>query len=97
MHSDIQSFWHQSELSVYIDDPFNKKSTRCVFNFGWYLDSRKIIRLELLPNLLSAQISENLTDKFRNLLGITQLKLVGKSHLFAYLLSVDLQTFPEGH
>ena len=85
----VESFWHQAEFAVHVDDPFDKEGSRSVFDFVWELDFLKVVRFNHELLLLFSHGGINIGRKLRNHLWVAQLKLIGEGHSLAHCLPIS--------
>ena len=92
----VEGFGHQPELAVHIYDPLDEESARGVFHFGWQLDLREKVGLQLITDLRGAAVCKNMVRHFCHALGVAHVELVGKAQCLVQLLLVGLETLTNG-
>lgn len=83
---DVEAFWLQAELPVYVDDPLEQECTRRVSNFG--LDFGDIGGVNHEGDLLLLQTFENGLAELRNMLRVGKVLLVFIGHVLHLRLDV---------
>ena len=84
-NGDVEGLRQETELTVHVNDPFDKEGSAGVLDLARVLYLGQIVGIDLQLRLYQAHILVNLSGKLSTKLRVTQLELVRENHVLADL------------